>query len=91
MTKVAGTAVICLSTAAARLTIVQDAHARIKEAANAGLVAIVGSRVCDFNDRALLNLIRAEDPELDTNHRLDIRIWTVNSCGHLSTVLERGF
>jgi hypothetical protein len=80
-----------LPTAAAGLAIVQDAHTRIKEAANARLVAIVGPRVCDFNNGALLNLIRAEDPELDTNHWLDIRIWTVNSCGHLSTVLERGF
>ena len=72
MAEVARAVVIRLATAAAGFSIVEDAHARIEEAADSGLVAIVGARVCDFDDRPLFNLVRAKDAELDANDRLNI-------------------
>jgi hypothetical protein len=83
--------VIRLATAAARLAIVEHTHTGVKETANARLISIIGSGVRNLYDGALLNLIWTENPELDTDHGLDIRIWTMNSCGHLSSVLLKGF
>jgi hypothetical protein len=80
-----------LRTTAARLSIVKDTHTGIKEASNTGLIPIIGSSIRDFDDRTFFNLIGTEDPELDTHHGLDIRIWTMNTCGHLFSVVVGGF
>jgi hypothetical protein len=82
---------ICLCTAAARLTIVQHTHTRIKETSNARLISIVCATICDFYDGTSLNLFRTENPELDTHHGLDIRIWTMHTSGHFFSVREMGF
>jgi hypothetical protein len=87
MTEMAGASMICLPTAPTRLPIVEDAHARVKETTNTRLVAVVCARICHFYDGPLFNLIRTENPELDTDHGLDIRIWTMKSGWHLSSVL----
>jgi hypothetical protein len=84
-------AVICLAAAAARLSIIKYTHAWIKETANARLVSIICACIGDFHDRSLLDLVWTENPELDTHHGLDIRIWTMNSRWHLSSVLVKGF
>jgi hypothetical protein len=83
--------VIGLTAAAACLAIVEYTHTGVKETANAGLITIIGSCVRNLYDGALLNLIWTENPELDTDHWLDIRIWTMNSRWHLSSVLFTGF
>jgi hypothetical protein len=49
MTKVARAVMVRLTTAAARLAIVENTHARIKEAADTGLVAVIGACICDFD------------------------------------------
>ncbi len=86
VTEMTRAAVICLSTTAACLPIVENTHARVKETSNTGLISIVGSTVRDLHDRTVFNLFRAENPELDTHHGLDIRIWTVHTSGHLFSV-----
>jgi len=91
MPKMAGAAVVCLATAAASLAIIKNAHTRIKEATNAGLRSIIGSGVGDFHHGTLLNLFWPENTELDTHHGLNIRIGTMNSGGHLSSVIVGGF
>jgi hypothetical protein len=73
--KVARTAVIGLPTAAARLTIIQNTHTRVKEASNARLISIICACIGDLHHGATLNLIWTENPELDTHHGLNIRIW----------------
>jgi hypothetical protein len=85
--KVAGTSVIRLSTATTRLPVIKNSHAWIKEAANARLISIIGAGIRNFHYRPFFNLFRAENPELDTHHGLNIRIWTIYSGGHLSSVL----
>ena len=89
--KMTRAAVIRLATAAACLAVVENAHARIKESSNPRLVSVVGAAVGDLDDRAPLDLFRAENPELDTHHGLNIRIWTMNTGGHLFSVSEGGF
>ncbi len=91
MTEMAGTPVIRLSTAAASLAIIEDAHAGVKEAANTRLRPVVCSRIGDFHYRALLDFLRAEDAKLDAYDRLNIRIGTMKSCWHLSSVIVGGF
>jgi beta-phosphoglucomutase-like phosphatase (HAD superfamily) len=83
--------VIRLTAAATRLAVVEHTHTGVKETANAGLISVIGSGVRNLYNGALLNLIWTENPELDTDHGLDIRIWTMNSCWHLSSVLLKGF
>lgn len=80
--KVTRARVIRLTTAAASLSVVQNTHTRIKEAADTGLIAIVGASIRNLNHRATLNLVGAEDAELNTYNRLNIRIWTYDSCRH---------
>jgi hypothetical protein len=87
MTEMAGAPMICLPTAPTCLTIIENTHTRIEQAANTRLVAVVCARICHFYDGSLFNLIRTENPELDTDHGLDIRIWTMKSGWHLSSVL----
>jgi len=70
--EVTGAVVIRLATAAAGLAIVQNTHARIEQAPDAGLIAIVGPGIRDLDDRALLDLIGTEDTELNANNGLDI-------------------
>jgi hypothetical protein len=89
--KVTRAAMIRLATATASFAIVENAHAGIKETANAGLVAVIRSGISNFHYRTFLDLIRPENPELDTDHWLDIRIWTMYSRWHLSSVLFTGF
>jgi len=40
---------IRLAATAARLSIVEDAHSGVKETTDAGLIAVVGPRICDFH------------------------------------------
>lgn len=61
---------ICLTATATRLSVVQYTHAGIKETADAGLITIIGARICDFNDGATLNLFGTEYTELNTDDRL---------------------
>jgi hypothetical protein len=91
VTEMTRATVIRLTTAAACLAVVEHTHTGVKETANAGLIPVIGSGVRNLYDGALLNLIWTENPELDTDHWLDIRIWTMNSCWHLSSVLFTGF
>ncbi len=81
--KVAGTVVIRLVTAAARLSVVENTHTGVKETSDARLISIVGARICDFYDGTLLDLLRTEDTELNSDDRLDIRTRTNESSGHL--------
>jgi hypothetical protein len=85
--KVSGASVICLAAAATRLPIVENTHSRVKETTNTGLIPIVRTGIRNFHYGALFNLIGPENPKLDTHHRLDIRIRTMDSCGHLSYVV----
>jgi hypothetical protein len=87
MSEMAGTAVICLTTAPTSLPIIENTHARVEQTTNTRLVAVVCARICHFYHGPLFNLIRTENPELDTYHGLDIRIWTMKSGWHLSSVL----
>jgi hypothetical protein len=87
MAEMAGTSVICLTTAPTSLPIVENTHARVEQATDTRLVAVVCARICHFYHGPFLNLIRTENPELDTYHGLDIRIWTMKSGWHLSSVL----
>jgi hypothetical protein len=80
--EMAGAPVIGLPAATASFAIIENAHAGVEEASDARLVAIVGPGIRDLHYGALLDLIRAENPELDTDHGLDIRIWTMNSARH---------
>jgi len=68
MAEVAGAFVICLSAAAALLAIIKDTHARVKEAADFRLIALIGSAVRNFYDRTALNFIRTEYTNLNTNY-----------------------
>jgi hypothetical protein len=91
MTEMAGAPVIRLSTAATRLAIIEDAHARVKETANTRLRTVICPRIGDFDYRALLDFFWAEDAKLDAYDRLNIRIGAMKSCWHLSSVLVGGF
>jgi hypothetical protein len=91
VTKVTRATVIRLAAATTGLSVIEHSHAGIKETANAGLIPIIGSGVRNLYDGALLNLIWTKNPELDTHHGLDIRIWTMNSRWHLSSVLLKCF
>ena len=57
---------IRLAATPAGLSIVQNTHTGIKETSNAGLISIVGSRVCDFYHRTTLNLFWAENAKLNS-------------------------
>jgi len=78
MTKMARAVVIRLTTRATLLSVIQDTHSRVKEATNLGFVALIRSIGCNFYDRATLNLIGAENAELDPKNGLNFRI-TVGS------------
>ena len=87
MAEMAGAGMIRLATAAARLSVVQDAHSGVKETPNAGLIPIIGSCVCHFHDGAPLNLFGAENSELNTNNWFNIGSRSIQSCGHSSLTL----
>jgi preprotein translocase subunit SecE len=87
MAKMTRTAVICLATATAGLSIVKDTHAGIKESPNTGLTSIVCPSIYNLHHRPLLDFLRAKDAKLDTHHRLNVRIWAMNSGRHLSSEL----
>jgi hypothetical protein len=87
MPKMPRAAVIRLPTAAARLSIIEYAHTGIKQATNARLAAIVRPGVCNLHYRALLDFLGTKDAKLNPHHRLDIRIWAMNSGRHLSSEL----
>jgi hypothetical protein len=91
MTEMAGTPVIRLPTAPAGLTIIEDAHARIKESANTRLRPIICARISDFHYRALLDFLWTEDAKLNAHDGLNIRIGAMKSCWHLSSVIVGGF
>jgi hypothetical protein len=87
MPKMSRAAVIRLPTTAARLAIVQNTHARIKQATNTGLTPIIRPGVCHLYHRALLDFLWPKDAELDSHHGLNLRIWAMNSGRHLSSEL----
>jgi hypothetical protein len=87
MAKMPRAAVIRLAAATACFAIVEDTHAGIKEAADARLTPIICSRIGNLHHGTLLDFLRPKDAELDPHHRLDIRIWAMNSGRHLSSVL----
>ena len=87
MAEMAGAGMIRLATAAARLSIVQDAHSGVKETPDTGLIPIIGSCVCHFHDGAPLNLFGAENSELNTNNWFNIGSRSIQSCGHSSLTL----
>jgi hypothetical protein len=70
--------VIRLTARAALLSVLQDPHSWIKETTNLGLIALIRGIGCNFYDRATLNLIGAENAELDPKNGLNFRI-TVGS------------
>jgi hypothetical protein len=72
MAEVTGALMVCLTTAAASLSIVQNTHSRIKEATNSGLIAIICSCICNFNYGTSFNLIRTEDSKLNSDDWLNI-------------------
>jgi hypothetical protein len=82
--KMAGTAVIRLTTASTRLSIIKNTHSRVKESCNPWLISIVSSCICDFYNRASFDFFRAEDSKLYTHDWLNIGIRPNNSWGHRS-------
>ena len=48
--EVAGASVVGLATGAARLSIIQNAHAGVKETADFGFIALIGVLRSDFDD-----------------------------------------
>ena len=84
MAKVAGTGVIRLATTAAGFSVVQDTHARVKQATNARLVSVICSCICNLYDGSALDLIGAENPELNSYNGLNVRSGSVQSARHLS-------
>jgi hypothetical protein len=86
VSKVAGAAMIRLAAGAADFSIVQNAHAWIKQASNFGLIPFIGCLCSNLHHRAPLNLLRREDAELDAHDRLDIRRMLIETGWH--SVLE---
>jgi hypothetical protein len=82
MTKMPRAGMIRLPTAAARFSVIQNTHAGVKQSTDSGFVAIVGSCIRNLNHRAFLNLIGAEDSELDSYDWLNVRIRPNDSCRH---------
>ncbi len=58
MTKVARAVMICVTTGAADLSILQYPHAGVKEAADFGLAAFIGYLRRDLHNGAPLNFLR---------------------------------
>jgi hypothetical protein len=87
MAEMARAGMIRLATTTTGLSVVQNAHSRVKQAANTGFIAVVRSCVCHFHDGAPLNLFRTENSELNTNNWLNIGSRSVQSCGHSSLTL----
>jgi lipoprotein signal peptidase len=88
VSKMAGALVICLSAAAALLAIVKNTHARVKEATDLRLVALIGSAVRNFYDRTALNFIRTEYTNLNTNYWFNLRRRSIETCGHLLLIRD---
>jgi lipoprotein signal peptidase len=76
MAEVTRAVVIALATAAARFSIIENTHTRIKETIDSRLGTIIGSAICNFNDRTLLNFIRTKDPKLNPYNGLNFRAWS---------------
>lgn len=86
--EVAGASVVGLAAGAARLSIVQNTHSGVKEATDFGFIALIGVLRCDFNNRTTLNLLGAENTELDSNDGFNFGTWSVETCGHLLFLLN---
>jgi hypothetical protein len=70
--EVARAIMVRLAATAACFPIVENPHARVEEATDAGLIAIECAGIGDFDYRALFDLSRAENAELNTDDWLDI-------------------
>jgi len=86
MAKVTGATMIGLTTRTTHLSIVQYAHARIKQAPNLGLRSFIGSLRGNLHDGTTFNLLRGKDAELDAHDGLDIRRMLIETGWH--SVLE---
>jgi hypothetical protein len=64
----AGALVIRLAAAATLLAIIKNTHARVKEAADLRLIALVCAAVRNFYDRTAFNFIRTEYTNLNANY-----------------------
>ena len=68
MTKVTRAVIVGLAARTALLSILQDAHTGVKETTNLGLITLIGIVGSNFNHRTFLNLVRAENTELDAQN-----------------------
>ena len=74
---------IRLPTGTADLAVLQDAHARVEQTANLGLISFESGTGDHFHDGALFNLLGREDRKLNAYHRFYIRPMLVKSGWHL--------
>ena len=86
VSKVTGAVMIGLTTGAAYFPIVEDAHTRIKETADLGLIAFIWIVRGDLHHRTAFNLLRREDAELHAHDGLNVRRMLIETGWH--SVLE---
>lgn len=74
--------VVGMSARAADLSILKYSHARVEETADFGLAAFIRNLGCYLNNRAPLNLLWREDPELNPDNGFNLRGWVIKTCRH---------
>ena len=82
MGKVTRAVVISVTAGTAYLSILKYAHARVEETTDFGLAAFIGNLSGDFYNRAPLNLLWREDPELNPYNGFNLRGWVIKTCRH---------
>jgi len=81
--KMAGAVVIGLTAGAARLAILQNTHAGIKQSTNFRFGALIDRMRRNFHHGTTFNLFGAEDSKLNTNNGFNFGTRSYESSGHL--------